>query len=321
MDLLRDGDKIGDCVALAHLGSGLTGEVYRGRYVRDGTMVALKVFDRKHENDPTVRGYFLNEQMLIREVTKHRQHPNIVAYVTSQEAPPHIYLATRYIQGATTLEKLIIQPLSASFALHVVESLASALDYLHYGHPDYSPIIHRDVKPNNVLIGPSNEVFVIDFSIARLPIYSPPKERGLGTVSYMPPEQYEGRETPATDQFALAVIALQMLTAHKLLPEEKHASREKLAALRDELYKEVREVLGARVHTAEVLIRALQYVPEDRYATCEEFAFELRQALIADREALGELRVPPRLPRMYVEIGVVALIVLIAVAFLMLYLR
>lgn len=313
------GDKIGSCEILGQLGTGLSGDVYKARY-RGKTPVALKVFSKDREQDRTVLGYFLNEQMLIREVTEHRKHPNIVQYITSREAQPPMYLATQYIENARALETMIGRPLAASFVAHVVEKVASALDYLHYGNPKYSPIIHRDVKPHNVLIGPNDEVILIDLSIARFPAYVLEDERGLGTVQYMPPEQYEGQEVPATDQFALAVTALQMLVGRSLIPSDKTAAREKLSDLREDNYDELRQLLGDRTHTAEVLIKALQYAPGDRFASCEEFADRLRQALTDDGEAMDTLRSPRQLPRAFLEIGVIVLVAIIAIALLLLYL-
>jgi eukaryotic-like serine/threonine-protein kinase len=319
MARLADGYKIGNCVIEEHLGAGLSGEVYKARY--KDKIVALKVFSQEREQDSTVQGYLLNEHMLLREVTAHRHHENIVEYVNSRESSPPMYLMTCYIDGAQALEKLIHQSFTAGFVLHVVEKLASALDYLHYGHPTYRPIIHRDVKPHNVLIGADNRVVLIDLSIARSPNFGLEKERGLGTVQYMPPEQYEGREVPATDQFALAVMTLHMLTGQELLPREKHKARDKLFDLRNSDYAEVRELMGQRTHTAEALIKALQYAPGERYASCEEFAFHLRQGLAADGEALDHFRSPVQPPRVYIEYIVIAVVAILAIALLASYFR
>jgi eukaryotic-like serine/threonine-protein kinase len=318
MSRMSTGYKLGSFEILDHLGTGLSGEVYKARY-RGKTSVALKVFNKDREQDRTVLGYFLNEQMLIREVTEHRHHPNIIEYVTSREAQAPLYLATSYLEGARVLETMVNRPLPAGFVIYVIEKLANALDYLHYGNPKYSPIIHRDVKPHNVLIGAANEVILIDLSIARFPAYMLEDERGLGTVQYMPPEQYEGQEAPATDQFALAVMALQMLVGRGLLPSDKNQAREKLDDLHEDDFAPVRELLGERKHTIEVLSTALEYAPADRYSSCEEFAYQLRQALAADGEAVDDLRSPRQLPRAWLEIGVLTGVAIIAIVLLVVY--
>jgi serine/threonine protein kinase len=264
---------------LQFLALGLSGEVYKARH-KDGSLVALKIFDK--ERDKTVFGYFTNEQLLLREVTQHRQHPYIVEYVASNLVLPPYYLATRYIDGARSLATLLGAPLNPGFVLSVVEQIASALDYLHYEHPTYSPIVHRDVKPDNILIDAGNNAILIDLSIATHPGYALEDARGLGTPRYMAPEQYLGEEIPATDQFALAAVALHMLVGQPLLPSNPKKARNKLDDLRDSQFAEVHKQLGSRTHTANVITRALQFDPQQRYGSCMELAEQLCQALLAD---------------------------------------
>jgi len=276
---------------IQYLAPGLSGEVYKARY-KDGSIVALKIFDK--EQDKTIFGYFSNEQLLLNEVTRHRQHPHIVAYVTSNLVRPPYYLATRYVDGARDLGTMLGKPLNPGFALRVVEQIGSALDYLHYEHPVYSPIIHRDVKPANILIDLGGNAVLIDLSIARHPHYALESQRGLGTPQYMAPEQYLGEETPATDQFALAVVALHMLAGRALLPGRSGAARKKLDQLRSTDYAEVRKQLGVRAHTAAVIVKALQFDPDMRYPSCQAFAVALRQALLRDGESTQAQPLPIR---------------------------
>lgn len=289
--------QLGNFEVLDIIGVGLSGEVYRARY-RDGTMVALKVLARRHRNNPTVFGYFTNEQTLLRELSEYRRHPHIVEYITSNFNRPPFYLATRLVEGARSLEAFlgdrplmpVGKPQPASFVVRVISQIASALDYLHVGHPTYSPIIHRDVKPANILIDAEGNAVLIDFSIASHPYYALTDEKTLGTPGYMAPEQYEGREVPASDQFALAIIALHMLTGRRPLPNSATASLKQIEQWRDTRCEAITRWLGDRTHTADVLRRALAYEPKDRYASCEEFADQLRRALVQDGE---DVRVMP----------------------------
>ncbi len=284
--------RLGNFEILDLIGVGLSGEVYKARY-HDGTMVALKVLAAKHHKNPTVFGYFTNEQLLLREVAQHRRHPHIVEYLTSNLNRPPYYLATRLVEGARGLDAIIGdrplmpgsgKPQPASFVVRVVSQIASALDYLHAGHPTYSPIIHRDVKPSNILIDSNGNAVLIDFSIASHPYYALVDEKNLGTPGYMAPEQYEGREIPASDQFALAVIALQMLTGRRPLPNSATSSLKQIERWRDTKHEEIVQLLGNRSHTADVLRRALAYNPAARYESCEIFADQLRRALVQDGE-------------------------------------
>jgi hypothetical protein len=284
--------RLGNFEILDLIGVGLSGEVYKARY-HDGTMVALKVLAMRHHKNPTVFGYFTNEQLLLREVAQHRRHPHIVEYLTSNLNRPPYYLATRLVEGARGLDALLgdrpLMPASgkpqpASFVVRVVSQIASALDYLHTGHPTYSPIIHRDVKPSNILIDSNGNAVLIDFSIASHPHYALVDEKNLGTPGYMAPEQYEGREMPASDQFALAVIALQMLTGRRPLPNSATSSLKQIERWRDTKHEEIVRLLGNRTHTADVLRRALAYDPAARYESCEIFADQLRRALVQDGE-------------------------------------
>jgi eukaryotic-like serine/threonine-protein kinase len=279
MHRLQIPSRLGNLKLIEFIAPGLCGEVYKAEY-GDGTLVAVKVFQR--ERDSAIFGYFTNEQLLLREVRLHRHHPHIVEYITNNLITQPYFLATRYIEGSRELDQFLGRTLHPGFVLRVVEQIGNALDYLHYGHPKYSPIIHRDISPRNILIDRQGNAVLIDLSIARHPMYTPPEDSGLGTPRYMATEQYEGEEWPTTDQFALAAVALHMLTRRPLLPTNPREAPRALQKLRDSAYADLRRQLGIRAHTAEVIIKAMAYDPGERYASCEEFAYELRQAFVRD---------------------------------------
>lgn len=282
-----------------YVASGQCGAVYQARY-KDGSRVALKVFDKEH--DKTVFGYFTNEQLLLRLVKEHRQHPHIAEYMESNLVRPPYFVATRFVEGARELHSLLGRPLAPGFVARVVKQTASALDYLHTGHPEYSPIIHRDVKPSNLLIDAACNVVLIDLSIARHPGYAIDDEPGLGTIPYMAPEQYLGGEEPATDQFALALVAFQMLTGKALLPNNVKKAQRKLEALRANQHAQVHALLGSLTNTAKVMQTALAFEPSRRFPSCAAFAHELQRALEADKQSLAET-MPPAPPRSRTYLG------------------
>jgi serine/threonine protein kinase len=299
---------------LEELPEGASGAVYRAQYRDD--MVVIKFFDRDTTRAATLFSYFTNEQLLLREMTNHRQHPHIVDYVTHNFTRKPFYVVTRYVEGARSLNEMVGRPLHPGFALRVVEHISSALDYAHHAHPTYSPIIHRDVKPANILIDSTGSAVLIDFSIARHPHFAGDEESGLGSPPYMPPEQYRGEEVAATDQFALAAVALHMLAGKPLLPNDSRQAPKKLDRLQETGYDEVRKLLADQPYTAEVLIRALAYDPASRYATCEEFAYQLRHALRQDGQNLEKVVIPAPRKGGWFGIAAMALVGLIALAVL-----
>jgi serine/threonine protein kinase len=219
-----------------------------------------------------------------------------VEYITSNLNQAPYYLATRFVEGSRELGSMIKGAQPAAFVVRVISQIASALDYLHTGHPTFSPIVHRDVKPQNILVDVAGNAILIDLSVSSHPHYALDDERGLGTPGYMPPEQYNGEEVPATDQFALAMVALHMLIGRGLLPERGTAARKQLEKWRDSQYADVKSQLGKRVHTADVLIKALSFDPANRYESCEVFADRLRWALLQDGEPVHEPVRPAGVP-------------------------
>lgn len=300
------------------IAEGLSGEVYLATD-EHGQSLALKLF--KENNDPTVWSYFINEELLLRKITEHRRHPHIVGYVASNLSRKPPYLATQFIAGQS-LDKVVDgMPQPAAFVVHVVEQIAGALDYLHHGHPDLSPIVHRDVKPENILIDKEGNAFLIDFSIASYPGYAVANEKNLGTPAYMAPEQHQiGKECPASDQFALALVAFYMLTGKKLLPHKTTTALKMIQELHQQNYQQMRTSLGAsRERTADVLARALDPQPDARYEDCTTFANRLRAALQDDGEQVYAPVVPVAGKRISPEWVLVSTVIVLAVLMLIVW--
>lgn len=307
---------------LAEIAPGLSGYVYKARDETDGSMVALKILDPRSANreSMTVASYFSNEPVLLKAIRDERRHPHIVEYVAhASDQIPH-YLATRYIDGfgRKGLEDLLGRPLPPGFVLRVVSQIGNALDYLHFGHQYYSPIIHRDVKPRNILIDRNGDAVLIDLSIAAYQGHKVARPHLLLTWRYSAPEQHTGKEVPASDQFALAMIVFQMLSGEALLPQDAKEGRtalQRLDALMQSGYAPVKEKLRSLPNTVAALIKALQLNPANRYATCEEFAMALRQGMQKDQVNLTSID-PPR--TLVLSWSLVVLVVLVVSASLLL---
>src|SRR5690242_14301097 len=148
----------------------------------DGGAVALKLLRAELAHDELFRRRFAREARLAAAV----DHPNLVRVVDAGEAAGRAYLATRYVEGSSLAERLReAGPLPVDEALRVVGDVAAGLDALHR-----AGLVHRDVKPANVLLAPGGEAVLTDFGLARGPASTVLTRAGqlLGSVDYLAPE-------------------------------------------------------------------------------------------------------------------------------------
>ena len=276
-------------VLLDELPSGASGCVYKAQYQRDTQPidVVVKFFD--HAPSHEMFGYFTNEQVVLRELNRTFDHPNLVQYVTHDLTQEPFYLMTRFVPDAKSLSKLKAGDVPPALLARIATQVADALDYLHEGKHGFKPVIHRDVKPDNLLLDTDYNAVLIDLSIARHPHFNITDEKVMGTPTYMPPEQYEGAEVPASDQFSLAAVIYELLTGQPLLPKQPLKAYQQIKELRDTDYAKVTQTLGSGYsHTSRVLIQALSYDPEHRFVTCTAFANTLRAALEKDGKPINQ---------------------------------
>ena len=191
------------------LGRGGMSVVYSAEHLQLGRTVALKVLSQAFARDETFRERFSRESQLAASL----DHPNIIPIYDAGESQGHLFIAMRRVEGCD-LGTLIEQegPLSLGQTLFYIEQVASALDQAHE-----QGLIHRDVKPANVLIArPSDRAYLTDFGIVKQmsthgltkPSYF------LGTYEYSAPEQIEGKQVDRrTDLYALGCIVYECLSA------------------------------------------------------------------------------------------------------------
>ncbi len=189
------------------LGIGGMGAVYRARDLELDRDVALKMIRPELEADPEVLARFKQEIILAREIT----HRNVVRIFDLGQADGIKFISMEFIAGQDLTG--IIRgrgPLPVNEATDIVEQICLALDAAHQ-----QGVVHRDLKPQNVMIDPDGRVVVMDFGIARSLQSSSMTQTGalLGTPDYMSPEQVKGEPVDArTDIFALGLIYYEMLT-------------------------------------------------------------------------------------------------------------
>ncbi|HYX87751.1 MAG TPA: protein kinase [Gaiellaceae bacterium] len=258
------------------VGRGGMSVVYRARDLRLDRPVALKLLTSELAGDERFRTRFLRESRLAAAI----EHPNIIPVYEAGEADGVLYLAMRYVDGVD-LARLLGpgQPLEPERALAILARVASALDAAHL-----RGLVHRDVKPSNVLIGgpASDETYLCDFGLSkRVSSLSGLTAVGqlMGTVDYMAPEQIEGRGLDArADVYALGAVLFECLAGTPPYRRESEVAvlwahmQEPLPAL-TELRPELPSGLDA------ILARALAKDPGERHASAGELVDAVRGEL------------------------------------------
>jgi serine/threonine protein kinase len=200
-----DKPMLGDYRIEGIVGVGRMGVVYLAIDRITGRAIALKVLREDVGMDPVYRARFRREGELLSQLS----HSHIIPIYGMGEIEGELYIATRLV-ASTLRNRILAGSLSVDEAMKVLASVASALDAAHA-----LGIVHRDVKPANVLIDPGPQVYLGDFGLARDSDNSALTAPGqvLGTIDYMAPELLDGeRVGPATDIYGLACLAYETLT-------------------------------------------------------------------------------------------------------------
>ncbi|HEX7183265.1 MAG TPA: serine/threonine-protein kinase [Thermoanaerobaculia bacterium] len=270
--------KLGRYEIVDEIGKGAMGVVYLARDPLIGRLVALKTFrigySVKDQEMEQFRARFIREAQSAGILS----HPNIVTIhdVVEESEEGLAFIAMEYVRG-TNLKSLLQgdQPLSLSFVGDVIAQVAEALDYAHSHR-----VIHRDVKPANILITADNRVKITDFGIARLDTSNLTQEgQLLGTPNYMAPEQIQGKEVDhRADLFALGVVLYEMLTRHKPFQGENltvvsHRIVYDHFTPPREFVKELPPGVEA------ILNRSLDKDPNRRYQRAKEMVSDLRRVV------------------------------------------
>lgn len=179
--------------------------VYRCVDLRLGRAVALKIMDQRFAADPVFRSRFRREARAMAQLS----HPNLVNVYDFGSDGEHIFLVMELITGGTLRELLAESgPLPPYGAASIMRSLLTGLSAAHD-----AGMVHRDIKPDNVLINGNHAVKLADFGLVRAASQSAETGKIVGTVSYLSPEQVTGEEiTPASDVYSAGILFFELLT-------------------------------------------------------------------------------------------------------------
>ncbi len=265
------------------VGRGGMGEIYRATDTALGRAVAVKVLAERYALDGAVRERFTREALAAARVSGNR---NIVTIFDVGEHNGRPFIVMEYLAGGSLEERLHadgVEP--AGVALDWLEQTAAALDAAHA-----EGVVHRDVKPANLLLDRQGAVHVADFGIASAAGLDSLTQTGtvLGTASYLSPEQAKGeRTTPASDRYSLGIVAFELLTGRR--PFEGSSVAAEATAHVTGVVPSVCDVNPeAPCELDPVFEKALAKDPADRYGSCAEFVAALRGAL---QDAAGATRV------------------------------
>lgn len=274
-------DNIGRYRIIGELGQGAMGVVYHAIDPAIGRPVAIKTIRIRDINDTQQRDRLRDR--LFREARSAGvlSHPNIVTIYDIDEVDGLAYIAMAYVNGPT-LEKVLASEAAISGArmLRILRQTAGALDYAHS-----KGIVHRDVKPANIMTDEDGSVKITDFGIARIVegAHSTETKTVAGTPNYMSPEQVQGLTVDGkSDQFSLAVIAYEILTGERPFVGE-HLSTIVFKIVGDEPAPAHRLNSTLTDQIDQVLRKGLAKKPEDRYPTCSNFVGALELACAESR--------------------------------------
>lgn len=292
------GEAIGPYKVLARIGAGGMGEVYLAQDSRLGRKAALKLLPQCCMKDQERVRRFKQEARAASALN----HPNVATIYEIGEADGVSFIAMEYVEGQTLTAKMNGQALNGAEILDIATQVADALDEAHS-----KGIIHRDIKPGNIMVTPRGQVKVLDFGLAKM---TDPGEQVLdsefstqaktqpgvlmGTVAYMSPEQALGRAVDhRTDIFSLGVVIYEMatgqqpfhgVTALETITKITHGQQQAIARLNAKVPTELERIVR----------KCLEKEPGRRYQSARELVVDLKNLKRHSEWGMGERIVPRR---------------------------
>lgn len=267
------GKQVGPYQIVAPLGEGGMAAVYKAYQPAMDRYVALKILPRHFASDPQFTSRFQQEARLLAKL----QHPHILPIFDFGEMDGYTYIVMPFIASGTLTDLMHGQPLHLEQIRKVISQVGDALDYAHM-----CGLIHRDVKPSNVLMDERGNCLLTDFGLAKIiesSIHITTSGMIMGTPAYMSPEQGLGEKLDArTDIYSLGVILYEMATGRA-----PYSAETPIAVVFKHIHdplpppRKLNEALPEALER--VILKALAKSPEDRFATANEMVKALQASL------------------------------------------
>ncbi len=257
---------------ISRLGSGGMGEVFVAEDTTLRRRVALKFLAPTLSSDPILRQRFLREAQSAAALN----HPNIITIFEVAEHGERVFIAMEYVEGRTLREIIDLGQITPQDAIALAVQICDGLQAAHK-----AGYVHRDIKPLNIIVDPSNRVRILDFGLAKAvgDVQLTQAGSALGTVQYMSPEQGQGAELDhRSDIFAVGIVLYEMLS--RKLPFQKNNMAATIYAIITEPHPPLPPHVIARFPNIQTILdRALAKPVDQRYQSISDMGAELRQLL------------------------------------------
>lgn len=264
----RVGQQLGNYRLIRLLGRGGFAEVYLGQHIRLSSYAAIKVLSTQLAGSDA--DSFQREAHTIARLL----HPHIIRVFDFDIAEGTPFLIMDYAPNGTLCNP---HPKGTRVPIaNIVSYARQVADALQYAHNE--KVIHRDIKPENMLLGRNNEVLLSDFGIATMTQTTRDSHTRdiVGTVSYMAPEQIQGKPHPASDQYSLGIVIYEWLTGERPFQGSfTEIAIQQVMAPPKPLHE---KIPGIPPHLEQVIMIALAKEPHQRFASIQSFANALEQA-------------------------------------------
>jgi hypothetical protein len=279
------GENVGPYRIIEQLGQGGMATVFKAYHAALDRYVAIKVLHPAFKEEPNFLSRFQREARVVARL----EHPNIVPIYDFAEHKGQPYLVMKFIEGQTLKARLNEKPLTKEEAVEIVDAVGGALAYAHK-----QGVLHRDVKPSNVLLSPDGSIYLADFGLARMAqagASTLSKDVMLGTPQYISPEQGQGVSDldQGTDIYSFGVLLYEMVVGRVPFNADTPFS-----IIHDHIYTPLPlpSTLNPNVPQVveRVLLKSLAKDRKDRFENVEQQVIAFRKAVVEGEGAFLETK-------------------------------